>query len=121
MVLESSPSNDSKDTRSSPSSREDDNDSVFSFVSNDSYDDESDESDSEERPYKHKEFLQMWRRCEEYCGEMTEEIESTRRVRGANNRMAPEDTNGQLKAQYGRLLPRAMKVRCLVNLRFIML
>jgi hypothetical protein len=52
----------------------------------------------------------MWHECEEYFGEMTDEIESTRRVRGANSKMAPGDTDGQLKAQYGRLLPRAMKV-----------
>jgi hypothetical protein len=62
-------------------------------------------------PYKFKEFVKMWHGCEEYFGEMTDEIESTRRVRGANSRMSPEDTDGQLKAQYGRLLPRAMKVR----------
>jgi hypothetical protein len=74
----------------------------------------SGDSDSEDdnvlRPYKHKEFLKMWSDCEEYCGEMTDEIESTRRVRGANQKMSPEDTDGQLKAQYGRLLPRAMRV-----------
>jgi hypothetical protein len=77
--------------------------------------DSSSESDSSEdgnvpRIYKYKEFLKMWRECEEYCGELTDEIESTRRVRGANNNMSPEDTDGQLKAQYGRLLPRAMTV-----------
>jgi hypothetical protein len=69
------------------------------------------EGDTIAGPYKFKEFMKMWHGCEEYFGEMTDEIESTRRVRGANSRMSPEDTDGQLKAQYGRLLPRAMKVR----------
>jgi hypothetical protein len=61
-------------------------------------------------PYTHTEFLEMWRNCEEFCGEMTEDIENTRLIRGANNKMAPEDSDGQLKAQYGRLLPTAMRV-----------
>jgi hypothetical protein len=52
----------------------------------------------------------MWRTCEAYCGEMTEDIENSRLIRGANSKMAPEDSDGQLKAQYGRLLPFAMKV-----------
>jgi SAM-dependent methyltransferase len=69
------------------------------------------EDDTAERSYNHNEFLEMWKACEEYCGEMTEEIESTRRVRGANSKISVEDSDGQLKAQYGRLLPRAMKVR----------
>jgi hypothetical protein len=63
-----------------------------------------------QRPFSYREFLKMWRECEEFCGEETDEIESTRRVRGANHRMSPDDTDGQAKAQYGRLLPRAMKV-----------
>lgn len=67
-------------------------------------------SDSIPRPYKYREFIQMWTDGEEYFGEGTDEIESTRRVRGANSRVSPEDTDGQLKAQYGRLLPSAMKV-----------
>eukprot|EP00526_Cylindrotheca_closterium_P006460 CAMPEP_0113625038 /NCGR_PEP_ID=MMETSP0017_2-20120614/12923_1 /TAXON_ID=2856 /ORGANISM="Cylindrotheca closterium" /LENGTH=607 /DNA_ID=CAMNT_0000535119 /DNA_START=14 /DNA_END=1837 /DNA_ORIENTATION=+ /assembly_acc=CAM_ASM_000147 len=66
--------------------------------------------DSGPRPFKYKEFIQMWTDGEEYFGEGTDEIESTRRVRGANSRVSPEDTDGQLKAQYGRLLPSAMKI-----------
>jgi hypothetical protein len=73
-------------------------------------DSSEDDGDSVPRTYKYKEFLKMWRECEEYCGELTDDIESTRRVRGANSNMSPEDTDGQLKAQYGRLLPRAMTV-----------
>eukprot|EP00980_Cylindrotheca_fusiformis_P020452 scaffold7504_cov97-Cylindrotheca_fusiformis.AAC.5 len=77
-------------------------------------DSESDKSDEREectvkRPYKFSEFTKMWHECEDFFGEVTDDIESTRRVRGANSRMLPEDTDGQLKAQYGRLLPRAMK------------
>lgn len=72
--------------------------------------DDEEGGDALKRPYKYKEFIKMWRGCEDFFGEMTDEIESTRRVRGANSRMLPEDTDGQLKAQYGRLLPRAMKV-----------
>jgi hypothetical protein len=65
----------------------------------------------EPRPYTHKEFLAMWRYCEEYCGQVIDDIENTKQVRSANKSMCPEDTDGQAKAQYGRLLPRAMKVR----------
>lgn len=92
--------------RSSASGNDMDNDSSIS----DSGESDADD-DNEPRPYKHKEFLRMWRECEEYCGVKTDEIENTRRVRGANQSMSPDDTDGQLKAQYGRLLPRAMKVR----------
>jgi len=42
-------------------------------------------------------------------GQNTEEIEKSKRVRAANYKMDPNDTDGQLKAQYGRLLPGAMK------------
>lgn len=89
-------------------------DEEASTEDSDESDSDSSESDAsraaaEGRPYKYKDFMGMWHDCEEYFGEMTEDIESTRRVRGANSRMAPEDTDGQLKAQYGRLLPRAMK------------
>jgi hypothetical protein len=71
--------------------------------------DESDENDPD-RPYTHTEFLEMWHICEAYCGETAEDIENTRLIRGANSKMAPEDSVGQQKAQYGRLLPVAMKV-----------
>jgi hypothetical protein len=65
----------------------------------------------EARPYTHREFLKMWKKCEEFVGESTDDIETTKHVRGANHSLSPEDTDGQTKAQYGRLLPRAMKVR----------
>jgi hypothetical protein len=99
-----------KDNRSvakskSSSARKDSDDSSSSTSG-----DESDDNDPD-RPYTHKEFLEMWRACEAYCGEMTEDIENSRLIRGANSKMAPEDSGGQLKAQYGRLLPVAMKVR----------
>lgn len=61
------------------------------------------------RTYTHKEFIQMWKNFEEFHAS-TDEIESSRMIRGANQSMSAEDTDGQAKAQYGRLLPRAMKV-----------
>lgn len=70
----------------------------------------SNEDDPQPRPYNQSEFLTMWKKCEEYCGEVTDDIENTKKIRSANQAMCPEDTDGQAKAQYGRLLPRAMKV-----------
>jgi hypothetical protein len=61
------------------------------------------------RPYTHKEFVKLWKNFEELYMS-TDEIESSKQVRGANQSMCPSDTDGQAKAQYGRLLPRAMKV-----------
>ena len=87
----------------------DDGSATSSVISSSTVSD-GESSDSSPRPYKYKEFIQMWTDGEEYFGEGTDEIESTRRVRGANSRVSPEDTDGQLKAQYGRLLPSAMKV-----------
>jgi len=62
------------------------------------------------RPYTHREFIGLWKDCEVHFGHKTDEIENSKRVRGANQKMSPDDTDGQLKAQYGRLLPKAMKV-----------
>lgn len=103
------------------STRQSDENSLSSQDSDeDDHDDDSDaanfSSDEEEldpnpRPYTHKEFLRMWSECEEIAGESTEEVENRRFIRSANQIMSPEDTDGQAKAQYGRLLPRAMKVR----------
>ena len=62
-------------------------------------------------PYTYTEFLGMWTKCEEEkLHQRIDDIEATHHVRGANSRMCPEDTDGQAKAQYGRLLPLAMKV-----------
>jgi hypothetical protein len=60
-------------------------------------------------PYSHSDFLAMWRRAESIIGDDTDEIENSKMVRAANFKMNPKDTDGQLKAQYGRLLPNAMK------------
>lgn len=49
----------------------------------------------------------MWLRAETYFGETTEDIEEGSLVRAANKCVDREDSNGQLKAQYGRLLPDA--------------
>ena len=75
------------------------------------HDSQNDEDPNEERPYRHKEFMELWSRAEDMFGVNTDEIENTRLVRGANYKVSPSDTDGQSKAQYGRLLPRAMKVR----------
>ncbi len=65
----------------------------------------------ETRPYTHREFMRLWKKCEDFVGESTDDIENTKHVRSANKGLCPEDTNRQAKAQYGRLLPQAMKVR----------
>ena len=78
----------------------------------DTSDEEGGNSKINPRHYHQTEFITMWETCETFIGEMTDEIEATRRVRAANSKMSAEDTDGQLKAQYGRLLPRAMKVCC---------
>ena len=59
--------------------------------------------------YKHKEFKSLWQRAEEINGQKTDEIEQTTRIRGANAKMDKSDTTYQEKAQYGRLLPNAMR------------
>eukprot|EP00934_Nitzschia_sp_Nitz4_P002494 Nitzschia sp. Nitz4//scaffold267_size26297//22673//25031//NITZ4_008273-RA/size26297-augustus-gene-0.21-mRNA-1//-1//CDS//3329544917//2484//frame0 len=82
----------------------------------DDSDDEEEDGDDDpasdkdpHRPYRYNEFLQLWKECEEFLGETTDDIESSRRVRSANQAMCPGDTDGQTKAQYGRILPKAMK------------
>ena len=102
-----------------PSKEEDSDSNESSSESDDeSFDSDDFDENDETRPYRYSEFLQMWEACEEYCGEETDEIESTRRIRGANKKMSCEDTDGQLKAQYGRLLPRAMQVKFLFLIIF---
>ncbi|KAG7357069.1 histone methylation protein [Nitzschia inconspicua] len=59
--------------------------------------------------YTHSDFVHLWRQAENFIGQTTDEIEDSKRVRAANGRMQKSDTGGQLKAQYGRLLPSAMK------------
>lgn len=67
--------------------------------------------DGQPRCYTFKEFLSMWEYVEGFTGEETDEVEATKCVRSSNQSMDPEDTVGQAKAQYGRLLPGAMRVR----------
>ena len=64
-----------------------------------------------ERPYNHKEYMDLWFEAEDTFGVNTDEIENTKLVRGANYKVSASDSDGQSKAQYGRLLPRAMGVR----------
>jgi Histone methylation protein DOT1 len=75
-----------------------------------SEDDDNDIPTGNPRPYTHREFVRLWKNFEELYMS-TDEIENSKQVRGANQSMCPDDTDGQEKAQYGRLLPRAMKVR----------
>ena len=90
------------------SSSDDDDDSSTS-------DDDNERSSSMRQPrtYTHREFLKMWKNFEKFYMS-TDEIENSKQVRSANQSMCPEDTDGQAKAQYGRLLPAAMKVRTLL-------
>ena len=78
-------------------------------------DDDNERSSSMRQPrtYTHREFLKMWKNFEKFYMS-TDEIENSKQVRSANQSMCPEDTDGQAKAQYGRLLPAAMKVRTLL-------
>ncbi len=58
--------------------------------------------------YTHKEFFKMWKNWEKKTERM-DEVEDSRLIKRANNTMSPTDTDGQVKAQYGRVLPHAMK------------
>ncbi len=58
--------------------------------------------------YTHKEFFNMWKNWEKKTERM-DEVEDSRLIKRANNTMSPTDTDGQVKAQYGRVLPHAMK------------
>ena len=58
--------------------------------------------------YSHKEFFNMWKNWEKKTERM-DEVEDSRLIKRANNTMSPTDTDGQVKAQYGRVLPHAMK------------
>jgi len=58
--------------------------------------------------YTHKEFFKMWTNWEKKT-EKVDEVEDSRLIKRANNTMSPTDTDGQVKAQYGRVLPHAMK------------
>lgn len=82
-------------------------------TTDDDYDsDESDESDVDYdsycSAYTHNEFFKLWRDWEKKT-EKTDEVEDSQLIRRANNNMDPDDTKGQQKAQYGRVLPQAMK------------
>ena len=86
----------------------DDGDSSTSGESGD--ENEARPSIGEPRTYTHREFLKMWKNFENFYMS-TDEIENSKQIRSANQSMCPDDTDGQEKAQYGRLLPAAMKVR----------
>lgn len=98
-----------QDRSSDTSSDSSDYDNSYGDSDTDGDDVSNPQEQTRSRTYKHSEFLSMWHKCEELCGEGTDEIESTKRVRAANQKMNPDDTDGQLKAQYGRLLPLGMK------------
>jgi hypothetical protein len=111
--LDTSSNVKSSNDSSSDDSSDNDSDTTSGTTSDTSDDDESHSQgqprNSPSKSYTHSEFLSMWHRCEELFGEGTDEIESSRRVRASNQKMNPDDTDGQLKAQYGRLLPLGMK------------
>ena len=60
------------------------------------------------KAYTHKEFFNMWKNWEKKT-ERVDEVEDSRLIKRANKTMCPADTDGQVKAQYGRVLPHAMK------------
>jgi hypothetical protein len=68
-----------------------------------------DDRSSGNKCYTHEEYMDLWRHVEGILGESTDEIENSQAIRGANSKVDPGDTDGQVKAQYGRLLPMAMK------------
>jgi hypothetical protein len=58
--------------------------------------------------YSHNEFFKIWKNWEKKT-EKVDEVEDSRLIKRANNTMRATDTDGQVKAQYGRVLPHAMK------------
>ena len=80
---------------------------------------EEDSKASVARPFKQKEFVRLWRECESYYGARIDVTESSRRVRAANQQMTQSDSEGQERAPYGRLLPRATKVNSRVKCMYL--
>jgi len=107
-------SNESTSSSSTQSFEENDSySSTGKESSDDDYDsDVSDENDADYdsfcTAYTHSQFFKLWRDWEKKT-EKTDDVEESMLVRKANNNMDPKDTNGQQKAQYGRVLPQAMK------------
>lgn len=93
---------DSEDSSSTESLSSDSDDSQDSRVSDDT------NYDAYCMAYSHKEFFKIWKDWETK-NETMDEVEDSRLIKRANNTMSPTDTDGQVKAQYGRVLPHAMK------------
>ncbi|KAL3908866.1 MAG: hypothetical protein SGILL_008318 [Bacillariaceae sp.] len=98
--LEEDSDNEVKGMESRTSSDESDESTIDSL---------SGESNASTDMYTRQEFEHLWEEAERLFGDSTDEIEDSKLVRAANQKMDPADTEGQAKAQYGRLLPRAMK------------
>ena len=89
---------------------------IKSYTSSDSSDGDYDSDDSVQvgidnsfcSAYTHAEFSKFWRDWEKRT-EKTDEVEASMLIRRANNIMDSDDTKGQQKAQYGRVLLHAMK------------
>ena len=106
------PSKDSRPSNADSSSNDSDSSSSATFSSDSDSEDSlvSDDTnyDAYCMAYTHKEFFDMWKNWEKKTERM-DEVEDSRLIKRANNTMSPTDTDGQVKAQYGRVLPHAMK------------
>ena len=105
-------SKESTSSSATESSEETNSYSSEDTTDNDYDSDDSDESDEDYdsycSAYTHNEFFKLWRDWEKKT-EKTDEVEDSQLIRRANKSMDPDDTKGQQKAQYGRVLPQAMK------------
>ena len=114
-------SDDQSDSDESESNSDSDSDEDSSSIQSE-FSEESESEDSEidlgsledrsagnRGVYTHEEYMDLWRYVEGILGESTDDIENSQAIRGANSKVDPGDTDGQVKAQYGRLLPMAMK------------
>ena len=62
------------------------------------------------RPYRDHDYAKILKDLEDYTQEATRDLEETKAVRGANYAMNRKDSLDQGKAQYGRLLTRAIRM-----------
>ncbi|VEU42839.1 unnamed protein product [Pseudo-nitzschia multistriata] len=85
-----------------------DTETSFGDSDNSEHSNGSDDYDSYCTAYTHQQFFNMWKNFERKTERM-DEIEDTKLIKRANNTIDPTDTDGQVKAQYGRVLPHAMK------------
>uniref|UniRef100_A0A7S4EED9 C2H2-type domain-containing protein n=1 Tax=Pseudo-nitzschia australis TaxID=44445 RepID=A0A7S4EED9_9STRA len=105
---ETEDSSDKIDASDSSGDRETDTSFSDSDDSEESHGSDDTDYDAYCMAYTHQEFFNMWKNFERKT-EKLDEVEDSKLIKRANNSMDPMDTDGQVKAQYGRVLPRAMK------------